>query len=170
MILTCIGIFFARILDVTFGTLRTVYTVKGKQFIAAFIAFIEVLIWFVVARQALCGPLKHPVLIAISYSAGYATGTMIGTIISNLFVNGFVMLQAIIKKDDKKLIKEIRNAGYGLSIVPLKHELDETAKEMLIIETNKKNSKNVIDIIKTSYPDAFIMINETKAIHNGLLK
>ena len=170
MLLTCIGIFFARVLDVSFGTLRTVYTVKGKELIASVIAFIEVLIWFIVAREALSGPLEHPLLIAVSYSGGYATGTLIGTTISNLFVSGLVMVQAITQKDDKKLITKIRKQGYGVSIIPLKGEMDTTKKEMLLIETNKKNLKSLIALIKKEEPNAFIIVSETKMVQNGLLK
>ncbi len=170
MLLTCIGIFFARVLDVSFGTLRTVYTVKGKELIASVIAFIEVLIWFIVAREALSGPLEHPILIAVSYAGGYATGTLIGTTISNLFVDGLVMVQAIIEKNDQNLINKIRKQGYGISIVPLKKEADNIKKEMLLIETSKKNIKNLANLIKKEKPNAFIIISETKMVQNGLLK
>lgn len=170
MILTCLGIFFARVADVSFGTLRTVYTVKGKQFIAGLIAFFEVLIWFVVAREALSGTLEHPIIIAISYSAGYATGTIIGTFISNIFIDGLVMVQTIVKKQDEKIVDKIRNKGFGVSIVPLEGERDNIKKEMLFIETNKKQVKNLVNIINSEYPNAFIIINETKRVHNGLIK
>ena len=170
MILTYLGIFFARIIDVTFGTLRTVYTVKGKQFLAGIIAFFEVFIWFVVAREALSGPLEHPILIAISYSSGYAAGTIIGTLISNYFVKGLVMVQAIIKKGDEKLANRIRKEGYGLSIIPLKGEIDSIKKEMLLIEISKKNIKKLTNIIKKDYPEAFITISETKLVQNGIIK
>lgn len=170
MIITCLGIFLARIADVTFGTIRTVYTVKGKQFIASFIAFIEVLIWFIVAREALGGPLKNPIPIAISYSGGYAMGTLIGTFLSNHLIDGLVMVQAILEKNDKSLINKIREAGFGVSIIPLKGELDTIKKEMLLIETNKKKVKKLVNIIKIKYPNAFIIISETKNIQNGLVK
>lgn len=170
MILTCLGIFFARVADVSFGTLRTVYTVKGKQFIAAAIAFVEVFIWFMVAREALSGDLESPIWVAISYAGGYATGTMIGTTISNVFINGLIMLQTIIKKGDRQLVNKIREAGYGVSIVPLEGEVDDIKKEMLFIETSKKNLKKLTKMIKEENPNAFIIVNETKLVQNGLVK
>ena len=53
MILTCLKIFLARIVDVSLGTIRTVLVVKGKSITPAVVAFFEVLIWFIVAREAL---------------------------------------------------------------------------------------------------------------------
>ena len=49
----CKKIFFVRIIDVSLGTIRTIMTVKNKRFIAAFIGFFEVLIWFLIVRKAL---------------------------------------------------------------------------------------------------------------------
>ena len=41
LLLTCIKIFFARILDVSLNTIRTTFVIKGKTFIVALIAFVE---------------------------------------------------------------------------------------------------------------------------------
>ena len=76
-IFTCLKIFAARIVDVSLGTLRTRYFVKGKTIEPFIIAFVEVLIWFVVAREALNTD-GNMFFIAISYAGGYATGTLIG--------------------------------------------------------------------------------------------
>ena len=53
LVFLCIKIFFARILDVSIGTVRTMIMVRGKMYITAILAFIEVFIWFLVAREAL---------------------------------------------------------------------------------------------------------------------
>ena len=41
MLLLCIKIFLARIIDVTLGTMRTVLVVRGKKFTPAIIAFCD---------------------------------------------------------------------------------------------------------------------------------
>lgn len=166
---TCLGIFFARACDVSLGTLRTVYTVKGKTKIAAAIAFIEVFIWYMVAREALNTTIDS-LWIPISYAGGYATGTMIGTFISNKFVSGLVSVQVITTKNNQALIDAIREAGYGVSIVALKNDYDAVKKEMLLIEINKKSIKHLTEIIKKYDASAFTVINETKIVQNGLIK
>lgn len=169
LIKTCISIFSARVIDVSLGTLRTVYTVKGKQFFAGIIAFFEVFIWFLVAREAL-NTNVNSIWIPISYAGGYATGTMIGTFISNTFVNGLVCIQVTTKKNNKKLTNLIRSLGYGVSIVALSGEADSIKKEMLFIETTKKESKKLIKRIKECEPGVFIIVNETKYVQNGFVK
>ena len=92
-LILCIEIFFARIVDVSIGVIRTVELVKDNTKKAAVLAFFEVLIWFIVAREALRG--EANILIAIFYSLGYATGTLIGSYLSNKLIKGSVTIQVI---------------------------------------------------------------------------
>lgn len=169
MVLTCLKIFLARIVDVSLGTIRTVLVVKGKNITPAIVAFFEVLIWFVVAREALNTDLNS-ILIPIFYALGYATGTYIGTFITSKVVDGLIGVQVITKSTNNKMLKEMRNQGFGVSVVDLKKNNDNHKKDMLIIELNKKRLKELTHIIRTNDPDAFVIINETKYVQNGLLK
>ena len=98
MIALCLQIYFARILDVTLSTIRTFYTLKGKTIFSSILSFFEVLVWFLVARQALNVDLDS-LWIPISYSLGYATGILIGSFISNNFIKGIENVTIITKKD-----------------------------------------------------------------------
>ena len=42
LLISCIKIFFCRIMDVSLGTVRTILTVKGKTLLSAVIGFAEV--------------------------------------------------------------------------------------------------------------------------------
>ena len=169
MVLTCLKIFLARIVDVSLGTIRTVLVVKGKNITPAIVAFFEVLIWFVVARETLNTDLDS-ILIPIFYALGYATGTYIGTFVTNKLVDGLIGVQVITKQNNNKMLKEIRDKGFGVSVLNLKKTNDNTKKDMLIIELNKKKLKDLTHIIRTNDPDAFVVINETKYVQNGLIK
>ena len=103
----CLKIFSARILDVSLGTIRTIFMVKGKSFISALIGFIEVLIWFLVAREALSNGVN--IFIAISYSLGYAIGIYIGSILSKLLIKSNLNVQVI--TEDNNLTDKLRTEG-----------------------------------------------------------
>lgn len=170
MLFTCLYIFFARLIDVSLGTVRTVLLVKGKNMSTAVIAFFEVLIWFLVAREALNTDIDS-ILIPIFYAGGYATGTLLGSYMSNNFLDGLIGVQVIVKeKSMKKLIKEIRSKGFGVSIVDLKETHEGEKKNMLFIQLNKKSLKQLTHIIRINDPNAFVIINETKYVQNGLIK
>ena len=170
MLFICIKIFLARIVDVSLGTVRTVLVVKGKNFTPAIVAFFEVLIWFYAAREPLNTNIDST-LIPIFYAGGYAAGTYIGTFISTHFFEGLIGVQVITKTSlEPKMLKEIRDSGFGASVVDLKNTHDKTKKDMLIIHLNKSKLKNLTKIIRKNDPDAFVAINENKYIQNGLIK
>ena len=170
LIYICIKIFLARIVDVSLGTIRTVLVVKGKNITPAIVAFFEVLIWFYAAREALATEIDS-ILIPIFYSGGYAAGTYIGTFISNHFVEGLIGVKVITRNSLlNKMLKSIRNAGFGVSVIDLKNTHEKTKKDMLFIHLNKSKLKKLTKIIRSNDPDAFVVINENKYIQNGLIK
>jgi len=163
IIFLCIEIFFARILDVSIGVIRTIELVKDNTIKAVILAFFEVLIWFIVAREALTNDLN--IFIAIFYSLGYATGTLIGSYISKKFIKGSVGLQVISSKIKSKDINLIKDKGYGISTLTL-----DDRKKLLIIEVDKKKTYDIINIIKKIDNKAFITATETKYVLNGYIK
>lgn len=163
--LLCFKIFSARILDVSIGTVRSVFTIKGKSFIAALIGFIEVLIWFLVAREALSSN-EVNFFIAISYSLGYATGTYIGGILSKMLIKGKLNVQVI--TNNIHIIDKLRNKGFAVSVIDIKGK--DSNKYMLVIGINNNKKEELIDTIKKLDNDAFVYINETIYIQNGYIK
>lgn len=170
IILVCLKIFFARIIDVSLGTIRTILIVRGERLKGAVIAFFEVFVWFLVAREALNTDINS-ILIPIFYAGGYSCGTLLGSVISTKFINSIIGVQAIVSEENSpRLIEEIRNNGFGISVVELKKTYDEQKKDMLIIEINRLKLKELTRIIRSVEPDAFVIINDTKYVQNGLLK
>lgn len=164
MLFLCLKIFFARIVDVSLGTVRTYFIVKGKRTIAAIIAFVEIFIWFFAAREALNTDISS-IFIVISYAGGYATGTYLGTIINELFISGFVSIQVISDKMGDKEIEEIKKNNFGVSIV---NTVDD--KRMLFMETNKKRVKECLKLLERLDKKSFIIINDSKVAYNGYIK
>ena len=110
MFLTCLKIFFARILDVCISTVRTTFVLRGKTTIVAILAFFEVTIWFLVARTAL--NIELNLFIILSYSGGYTTGTVIGTIITNKYLTmfwDFIFMKADNTGKNKIITDAIKN-------------------------------------------------------------
>jgi len=167
--LLCLKIFFVRIIDVSLGTMKTILTVKGKKIIAACIAFVEVLIWFLVVREALNTNLKS-FFIPISYALGYASGTLVGMFLSDKYIDGIIGVDVITTINTKDLIENLRKNNYAVSIIPLKREKLREKKEMLFIQINKNKIKHLTKLIKLYDKKAFIVVNETKYVRNGFIK
>ena len=164
----CIIIFFARVIDVSLATFVTVLTVKGKRVLATIIGFIDVLIWFLVVKEALNTDIKS-IWIAFSYAGGYALGTIIGTTLSNKLIDGKISAQVIINSDSINEVEKIRKAGFAVSQIDCTGK-DNAKKLMLFIELDKKHLDDLKDIINKIDKDAFMVINETKYVLNGFFK
>ena len=161
----CLKIFIVRIVDVSLGTICTILTVRNKRKLAALLGFIEIFIWFVIVKEALNTD-STSIFIAISYAGGFATGTYIGSFLSEKFIKGTVTVQVITKKDTT-LINELRSSGYAVSIIDVKGQDLENEKYMLFLEINKERFNIIKSIIKRHDPNAFVVVNETKAVFNG---
>lgn len=160
LLLTCIKIFFARILDVSLNTIRTTFVIKGKTFIVALIAFVEITIWLLVARTAINVELN--LWIVISYSGGYTMGTILGTTFINKFVK--TNMELIVISTKIKNTKKIKDKNFGVSILN-----KDKNKTILLIETSKKRLDELTTLLKKLDNEAFITIKETKTIINGYM-
>lgn len=169
LLLLCIKVFCVRILDVSLGTTRTIMTVKGKAHIASMIGFFEVLVWFLVVREALNTDMDS-IWIAVSYAGGFATGTYIGSFLSNKFIRGNFGVQVILSKNDNKIVDTIRKEGYAVSVIDVKGQEQEKEKYMLFIEIDKRRFNHLKNLIKDLDERAFIVVNETRMVQNGYFK
>lgn len=167
MLLLCVKVFLARILDVSLGTVRTMFTVKNKKLYASVIGFVEVLIWFLIVKEALNSN-DNGIYVAISYSLGFAAGTYIGGFLAEILITGNITVQVF--TDEPKLEKIIRDNGYAVSTIECKGYDKEISKQMLYINVNKKQENKLKKIINKNDKDAFVVINETKYVENGYFK
>ncbi len=157
IILFCFVIFFTRLIDTTLGTLRTITTVKNQKSIATIIAFIETIIWLVIFKESI-DPNNFSIVVVISYSLGFALGTYIGMIIIEKYSTIYVSVNIICKKN-KKLVNELINNGYSVSVVKI------MGKEL--IGTTSKRVTYIKEIVNAFEKNAFITINENKKVYNG---
>jgi uncharacterized protein YebE (UPF0316 family) len=157
---TCIKIFFARILDVSLNTIRTTFVLRGKTSIVAIIAFLEITIWFLVARTALNTELN--LFIVLSYSGGYTMGTIIGTIFTNKIIR--TNIEILVISDKIRSIKKIKDNNFGATIIS-----KDNNRVIFIINTTKKRLDELTSLISELDNKAFITVKETRTIINGYI-
>ena len=164
LFLMCIKIFVARLIDVSLGTFRTINTVKGKNLVASLIGLVEISVWFLVVKEALNTD-NNSYFIVLSYALGFSVGTYIGGKISSIFIKTNLEVQVILTNKNDKVINQLRNNGYGLTIIDAKG--NNNSKYMLYIQINNKSLNKLKNIIRKEDPKALIAANETKYIENG---
>ena len=166
--LVCLKIFFGRIADVSIGTIRTIISVKGRTFMAAFLAFFEVLIWYYIAREAINTPTTS-ILVPISYALGYATGTYIGTTLSKTIIRGNTSVQVVTTKATLENIRKIRDNGFAVTAIDIYDSYDGQKKKLLLIEIKNHSKNKLIKLINSIDNKAFITYRETTGVANGFL-
>lgn len=159
----CIKIFFARLIDVSLGTFRTINTVKGRDLVAALIGLVEITVWFLIVKEAL-NTTNNSIFIVISYALGFSVGTYIGGKISKRFIKSNLEVQVILSNKDDSVVEEIREKGYGVTAIEVKGK-DE--KYMLYIQIRNNSLESLKKLVKKLDSRAFIVVNETKYVENG---
>lgn len=157
MLILCFKIFLSRILDVSLSSVRTMFVVKCNKIMASLIAFVEIFIWFYAAKEALVSN-STSLCIIVSYALGYATGTFIGTLINEKFISGIYSLKVSLKGVNENMIKNLNSIC--LDVVSLKGE----GKNILFLEVDKKNYKELVNNIYIIDKSASIVINDAKFI------
>lgn len=148
------------------GTVRTIMTVRGNRIVAAIIGFIEVMIWFLIVREALNTD-ETSIFIAISFAGGYATGTFFGGLVVKLFIPTNLIVQVITSKRDNSLLQAISNAGFSMTVADVYGREHSSERYMLIIYIDGKYLKNLKQLINEFDKSAFISISEGKTALNG---
>ena len=159
-------IILSRIFDVSFGTLRVIFTAKGYKKLAPIIGFFEVLIWIIVVRQIFT-EVTNP-LWFVAYAAGFGLGTYLGIVISEKLSMGEVMIRVITIKNAEKLIKELQNKGFGLTVTDSDGRYSKGKIIFSVIHT--KQIEEYISIIKNNNPNAFFTIEDIKKVEKGHFK
>jgi len=164
LFLMCMKIFFARLIDVSLGTFRTINTVKGRDLIAALIGVVEITVWFLVVKEALNTD-NNSFWIVSAYALGFAVGTYIGGKISKIFIKSNLEVQVILSNKDDNIIEKIRKSGYGVTAIEVKGAKD--TKYMLYIQIRDNTLEKLKNIVRKLDNKAFIVVNETKYVENG---
>ena len=86
-------IFFARICDVSIGTVRTILVLGGYRITSALLGAIEVVIWVLAVGGAI-RYLPHPAAV-VAYAGGFATGVLVGMSIEEKLALGYRMVRII---------------------------------------------------------------------------
>lgn len=165
IVMLCLKVFFVRIIDVSLGTFRTMLMVKEKRIVATIIGFFEVLIWFLVVKEALNTD-SNSIWIAISYALGFATGTYLGMIFSDRYISELLEIQ-IITENYQKLSKALRDNNFAVTATKVVGMDTKKDKYMLYIAISSKNYPKLNKILKEYDKQAFLVINESKYIRNG---
>jgi len=157
-------VFFARVVDVTLGTIRIIFVSRGKKYLAPLLGFVEVFIWVAVIAQITRG--AHNIVAYLAYASGFAAGNFIGMYIEDRLAIGTLVLRIIIPNDADTLIGLLRASGFGVTSVDA--EGATGAVKLIYTIVMRRDLANVADIIHKTRPNAFFTIEELRSAQEGV--
>lgn len=162
-------IFFAKIIEVSFSTIRLVYINKGERVKGAILGFVEIMIWLVVVSSVLNNITEDPIKVFI-YAAAFSLGNYLGVTIESKIAVGLASIQVVVdQKDGEILADALRDQGYGVTIIEGKGK-SESIKNLLFIQLKRKKIPAAIKLIKEYNPEDYITINDIKTMLGGYIK
>lgn len=157
-------IFFARVCDVSLGTIRIIFISKGIKFLAPLVGFFEILIWLLAIGQIMQNLTN--IYYYIFYAAGFATGNFVGIILDEKLSIGTVSIRIITKKDATELIKALKNNKINLTI--LNAEGPNGKVKVIFTVVNRQNISKIINIVKIHNPKSFYSIEDIRYVSEEL--
>jgi uncharacterized protein YebE (UPF0316 family) len=157
-------VFFARLVDVTLGTLRIIFLSRGRKYLAPLLGFVEVFIWISIIAQITKG--AHNVAAYFAYAAGFAAGNYIGMFIEDKLAIGMLVVRVIIPNHIHELTKKLHEKGYGVTHVDAHGSQGPVNLVYTIVM--RKNLPEVAAIIKDVYPTAFFTVEELRSAERGV--
>ena len=163
-VLIPILVFFARVADVSLGTLRIIFISKGKRNLAPILGFFEVFIWITVVSQIVSH--AHNIIAYLAYAAGFAAGNYVGMYIEDRLAIGTQIIRLIIQNDPNELANNLHIAGYGVTCV----DGQGTTGAVTLVYTvvKRKEIPRVLDIIHQTHPNAFLTIEDLRSTQSGV--
>jgi uncharacterized protein YebE (UPF0316 family) len=157
-------IMVARIIDVSFSTLRIVYLMKGEKMFAAGLGFFESLIWLIAISQIIQNVTNIPAY--IGWAAGFALGNYFGLIIEERLAVGKLIIRVITAADAQLLVDQLKNAGFGVTHIDGQGTAGKVKLIFCVIQRDQY--ERIVGIIHEFNPKAFYTVEDVRSAREGV--
>ena len=157
-------IFLARVVDVSLGTLRIIFTARGRRYLAPLLGFVEVFIWIMVVSQVSRG--ANSLIAYLAYAAGFAAGNYVGIWIENRLAIGTLVVRVILSNESGLAAGRLHQAGYGVTRVA--GEGANGPVQLIYTVIRRKDLPAVTALIHDAQPRAFLTVEEVRSVEEGI--
>jgi uncharacterized protein YebE (UPF0316 family) len=158
-------IFFARVLDVSLGTIRVQLIFRRKKVLAALTGFVEVLIFIVVVSRVIQDIQHWPYVLA--YAGGFATGTLMGMVLSEKLSRRMMQTTVMCNDPQEELETAVRKAGFALT----RHEGmgRDGAVSVIDVVCSAEQLSDLTAVVCGMAPKAFLYTHELASMRGGYI-
>jgi uncharacterized protein YebE (UPF0316 family) len=154
-------VFFARVIDVSMGTMRTISIVQGRTKIAFVLGFFEISMWLLVL-SAVLQKIMHTPFLGIFYALGFSTGNVVGILLERRLAMGYTNLRIISSEYGKQIADRLRAEGYP--VTTFDGEGKDGAVTLVYIACERKSLRQILDVVNEIEPKAFYITEQAGII------
>lgn len=158
-------IFSARVVDVTFGTLRIIFISRGMKFFAPVVGFFEILIWLVAIGQIFQD--SGSIVNMLAYASGFAVGNYVGIVVEERMAMGFNIIRIITQHDAANLISAFNAKGFGVTVVD--GDGKRGAVKLIFLVVKRKDVVTAVEMMQRFNPNAFYTIADVRSAKGGVI-
>lgn len=162
-----VAIFLAKIVEISFSTMRNILINKGFRVIAFLTGLVEIFVWLFVASAVLTD-LKHSPLKALPYGFGFAFGVVAGSVLENWLAFGLVSVQIISGIESAAKISDyVREKRIG--VTELEAHGFKGEKKLILFLMNRKGLSKLLKELSFIAPEAMFSVNDVKSVKGGTI-
>lgn len=154
---TSLLIVLARVVDVSLGTMRTMFIVQGRRALAFSLGFAESLIWVYVVSSVIAH--LHQPVYAISFALGFALGNFIGITLEGWIGHGKQVVR-VFSRQAHEIADGLRDRRFVVS------EFSATGREgpigMLFLQTDRRKVPDVLRFVTDVDPGSYFIVDDVR--------
>jgi uncharacterized protein YebE (UPF0316 family) len=151
-------IFLCRICDVSIGTVRMIFVVRGARYMAPILGFFEVGIW-IVAVSSVVTRLDRPINI-VAYAGGFATGNWVGMWLESKLAIGQQIVRIISRDRGHSIAHALRINGFP--VTTLRGRGREGPVTLCFAAVSRRLAPALVRTALSVDSDAFVTVEETR--------
>lgn len=159
-----LGIFLARTIDTSLGTLRIVLIGRGARKAVRFVGFIEVLLWVIAIGQIIQNLNNWAGYLA--WALGYTAGSIIGFKIEDKLAIGKHQLRIITSQPIDQFLEALKKINQGFTVFDGMGATGPVKQIFLIL--NRQNNEEVTQLINRYIPTSFCSVSDIMATDSGV--
>ncbi len=159
-------VFAMRVTDMSLDTLRLLFVIRGRKFLAGGIGVIQATVFILAVSTVLKGPLD--LLTVAGYALGFGTGIVIGIVVEQRLALGHVMLRVYSPGAGAVIAQALRAANFAVTEF-VAHGRDG---EITVVNSAiaRRDTAKAQTIVKQIDAGAFITVDEIQPLQRGYFR
>jgi uncharacterized protein YebE (UPF0316 family) len=159
-------IFLMRIADVSIGTIRTIYTIRGRRGVAMCLGVIESGIWILAISKAV-ELMRHNPWAMVGWAFGFGAGTFVGITVEQWLAAGHILMRVISLEKACELRDALLGEDVGVTRLPGEGRNGEV--NVLFVVAARRRGDQLIEKVQAIDPNAFITIDPINKAIGGYM-